>query len=72
MESCRIRRQAQHDVLMENPPEDKEKKIIICCSRGQISRDIAEELQEQGYEAYSLKGGYVGWLMADMKKKGSR
>ena len=57
------------DVLMENPPEDREKKIIICCSRGQISRDIAEELQEQGYEAYSLKGGYVGWLMADMKKK---
>ena len=56
------------DVLMENPPEDKEKKIIICCSRGQISRDIAEELQGQGYEAYSLKGGYVGWLMADMKK----
>ena len=54
---------------MENPPEDKEKKIIICCSRGQIGRDIAEELQEQGYEAYSLKGGYVGWLMADMKKK---
>ena len=38
------------DVLMENPPEDKEKKIIICCSRGQISRDIAEELQEQGYD----------------------
>ena len=57
------------DALMENPPEDKEKKIIICCSRGQISRDIAEELQDQGYEAYSLKGGYVGWLMADMKKK---
>lgn len=57
------------DILMENPPEDKEKKIIICCSRGQISRDIAEELKEQGYEAYSLKGGYVGWLMADMKKK---
>lgn len=57
------------DALMENPPEDKEKKIIICCSRGQISRDIAEELQGQGYEAYSLKGGYVGWLMADMKKK---
>lgn len=57
------------DTLMENPPEDKEKKIIICCSRGQISREIAEELQDQGYEAYSLKGGYVGWLMADMKKR---
>ena len=38
------------DVLMENPPEDKEKKIIICSSRGQIRSDIAEELQEQGYD----------------------
>lgn len=57
---------------MENPPEDKEKKIIICCSRGQISRDIAEELQEQGYEGIQPEGRYVGWLMADVKKKGSR
>ena len=53
------------------PPEDKEKKIIICCSRGQISRDIAEELQDQGYEAYTE--GRLCW-MADgrYEEKGSR
>ena len=36
---------------------------------GLLNKIKAYALQEQGYEAYSLKGGYVGWLMADMKKK---
>ena len=42
--------------LEENPPEEKGKKIIICCSRGRVSRDVAENLCEQGYDAVSLKG----------------
>ena len=52
------------DVLMENPPEDKEKKIIICCSRGQISRDIAEELQEQGFAQYYVDHTIGLWPQA--------
>ena len=52
------------DVLMENPPEDKEKKIIICCSRGQISRDIAEELQEQGFAPYYVDHTIGLWPQA--------
>ena len=28
--------------LEENPPEEKGKKIIICCSRGRVSRDVAD------------------------------
>ena len=55
--------------LEENPPEEKEKKIIICCSRGRVSRDVAENLCEQGYDAVSLKGGYLAWLMAEIKKQ---
>ena len=42
------------DVLMENPPEDKEKKIIICCSRGQISRVFVVVLLVLGYDVYFL------------------
>ena len=55
--------------LEENPPEEKNKKIIICCSRGRVSRDVAEALCEQGYDAVSLKGGYITWLMAEIKKQ---
>ena len=55
--------------LEENPPDEKEKKIIICCSRGRVSRDVAENLCEQGYDAVSLKGGYIAWLMAEIKKQ---
>ena len=55
--------------LEENPPEEKGKKIIICCSRGRVSRDVAENLCEQGYDAVSLKGGYIAWLMDEIKKQ---
>ena len=54
--------------LEENPPEEKGKKIIICCSRGRVSRDVAENLCEQGYDAVSLKGGYIAWLMDLMRE----
>ena len=33
-----------------------------------FSRDAAEELRDMGYDAYSLEGGYNGWLLAGMKK----
>lgn len=55
--------------LMENPPESKEQKLVICCSRGQFSLELACQLQEQGYDAVSLKGGYRSWLLHEMKKQ---
>ena len=30
---------------------------------------MAENLCEQGYDAVSLKGGYIAWLMAEIKKQ---
>ena len=39
------------------------KKTIICCSRGRFSVAAAEELQEKGWDAVSLEGGYIAWLM---------
>ena len=40
----------------------KNKKLMICCKSGLISRGIADELCEQGFEAYNLTGGYCEWL----------
>ena len=54
---------------LKNKKLDPEKKQIICCSRGKISVEIAEELEEEGYNAESLEGGYVAWLMDVMKEE---
>ncbi len=38
---------------------DFSKKLVICCSRGKYSVDVAEELSEKGIDAESLEGGYI-------------
>ena len=48
---------------------DKTKKLIICCSRGRNSIDLAAELCEKGLDAESLEGGYIAWLMYYMKRQ---
>ena len=48
---------------------DKTKKLIICCSRGRNSIDLAAELCEKGLDAESLEGGYIAWLMDYMKRQ---
>ena len=54
---------------LKNKELDPEKKQVICCSRGKISVEIAEELEEEGYNAESLEGGYIAWLMDVMKEE---
>lgn len=51
-----------------NPKESVErlpvdKKWVIYCSIGENSISVAEELQEQGFDAYSLKDGFRSWLL---------
>lgn len=55
--------------LCENPPTDRDKKIIIYCAHGIFSIDVADSLCEQGYEAYSLEGGYLAWMRLDIKNR---
>ena len=46
-----------------------EKKLVICCARGRVSVDVAEALCEAGYDAVSLQGGYIAWLLDTMKQQ---
>ena len=48
--------------LKENPQIIKAKKVILFCSHGTNSIEAAEELETDGYRAYSLEGGYIAWL----------
>lgn len=53
--------------LLLDAPKDKNKKIVVYCARGVLSVDVADELCERGYEAYSLEGGYLAWLRMTME-----
>lgn len=50
-------------------PDHAGETLVVYCARGRLSQEIAETLSERGYEAYSLKGGYTSWLLAEMKKR---
>lgn len=49
----------------------KDIPVYLICYTGQKSDEIAQDLQEQGYEAYSVEGGYRAYLrkkLADFMK----
>lgn len=46
----------------------KEKKIVLYCMRGVNSIEVAKELRDKGYDAYSLKGGYYKYLSVKMNE----
>ena len=57
------------DEIEESNLTDRNKKLIICCSRGRNSIDLAANLVEKGFDAESLEGGYIAWLMDYMKRQ---
>ena len=54
--------------IAESPMLDKNKKLVICCSRGKYSQEVVPGLSEKGFDAVSLKGGYIAWLMDLMRE----
>ncbi len=38
-------------------------KVIVYCTYGEKSRDVADSLRKQGYDAYHLVGGFREWLL---------
>ncbi len=46
----------------------KDKKIVFYCMKGTKSLEIATDLEESGYETYSLAGGYHAYLMYIMER----
>ena len=55
--------------LLNIPPTDRSRPLVILCAHGIVSLDVAEALEARGYEAYSLRGGYLAWLRADLQDK---
>jgi len=61
--------QVSVDEIENNDKIDYSKKLVIVCARGKNSIDIADDLKAKGLDAVSLEGGYIGWLLEDMKNR---
>ncbi len=46
---------------------DRDKSVIVYCQRGEKSRETAAMLEDTGFSAYSLRGGYQAYLIESMK-----
>ena len=60
---------ASAENIEENQEIDFSKKLVICCNRGKVSVEIAENLAKKGYDAVSLTGGYLAWLCHHMEEE---
>lgn len=47
-------------------PELQKKELYICCLNGTLSLSAAKQLQEDGFLAYNLTGGYLEWLQQNI------
>ena len=57
------------DLLDGNFDLPQNKKIVLYCMFGVLSKTPAEELLEEGYDAYHLEGGYGSWLVRAMNSE---
>lgn len=55
--------------IEESQQIDSSKKLVICCTRGQFSKEAAQRLTQKGFDAVSLSGGYTAWLLNQMQKE---
>jgi tRNA(Ile)-lysidine synthase TilS/MesJ/rhodanese-related sulfurtransferase len=49
----------------------RDKKVYIFCQSGEISGEITERLRADGYDAYHLKVGYLGYLKSVLEEDAS-
>ncbi len=51
---------------------DRSRPVVLVCSQGTISAEIAERMQRAGFEAYSLRGGTRTLLRLRLSKEQAR
>lgn len=56
---------------IEHKEFEKKTPLVVVCEQGQLSIPVVAALRAKGYEAYSLQGGYVSFVMEQLKQKRS-
>ncbi len=50
------------ELIQDREGLPRERKIILYCGKGIISKDVVQILSLKGFDAYNLTGGYNEWL----------
>ena len=61
----------QNEVVERVKKFNEKKELYICCKSGILSEEVVEELNNAGFKAYNLKGGYLAWLKAHIYDAGT-
>ena len=56
------------NIADQNHTIPKDKKVVLYCKYGELSLAAADNLADQGYEAYSLQGGYGKWVLHQIQR----
>lgn len=54
--------------VLEDGLLSKEKPVYVLCHTGEKSADVTEELEDAGYEAYNISGGYRAYLRLSLER----
>lgn len=57
------------EMLLADAEKWREKTVVLCCKKGESSLALVTRLREAGWDAYSLQGGYLAWLMQRMQEE---
>lgn len=57
------------EMLLADAEKWREKTVVLCCKKGESSLALATRLREAGWDAYSLQGGYLAWLIQKMQEE---
>ncbi len=55
-----------NDELNTKYREYEDKKVIVYCKKGEVSKDTVKYLREKGLDAWNLTGGYLAWLVQNI------
>ncbi|NLJ90841.1 MAG: ATPase [Clostridiales bacterium] len=55
-----------NDQLYTNYDKYLDKRVVVYCKKGEISKDTVEFLREKGVNAWNLTGGYLAWLVENI------
>ena len=47
---------------LSNLPKDK--PVYVLCRTGDLSEEVAEILEDRGYDVYNIEGGYAAYIVS--------